>query len=294
MNTENSMVAVFEDSPYSGVIVGWRLRGVVLFVDLCSALYEHGVDPEYIPDSTSYEAAFGRAVRSATGTSYLVRALPDCGWTIKSKHERSDEHGADLDYATELRAWLDREKGTIRFEPETHPLIERVRSDFVYFRQVLTTRDVSLFLIEQVNRLGGIGVLRDGGGTYFLPQASRAAWQAIVDGVRTCSAHRINQIPCVRTDSEAIAAILDGITNEVEGAVADFRGELSDDSRKLGLSALKSRKARLLDIEKKITRYETIVGSRLDTLRNTLEMVGDEVAFAMVACVAEKEAAKEI
>lgn len=262
----------------------WRLSGTVLLRSLQSLWLDADLNPEFAPEAPSDDVAFARAVRELSSPSVRAEKLTDGGWALVSKKQVADGAGADLRFGTELRVWMNADE-TLRAEPENDPRAEQIAANFTAFQRELSQLDISQWLVEQVERLNATS-LRDTGGIYFLPNTALEEWGKIVTVLRGCSVHKIFSVPALATDEDTIALVLDAIAQESRTMFELLNKEI--ETSNLSSRALESRKNRLFWFEQKLQKYEELLGTRLDSVRENLTAVDQSISHALIAAEAAR------
>jgi hypothetical protein len=246
----------------AGALTFWTLSGE-LDVDGARVAFEHaGLDPERVPQPPTPSVALARASAELRAKNYLVRPLGKGGGFAAV---RESSHDDNLDYNVELRVKLNA-IGAVTFEPTTHPRAGLVRAAYARHLDVASSEDVGAWLCREIRRVDGVP-LRESGGFYFVPPRMLDRWNKIGDALRSCSAHRLFTIPAMRTSS-AVEAILAAVEGEAQSE-AD-RIEESFVAGDLGERALGGRVDKVDAIAAKVERYEELLGTKLDSLRDRL------------------------
>lgn len=274
------------DDKVAGAIVWWRLSGGLDLKRLSAEWLERDLDPAWLPGEPTPAVALARAVAEQRQAHRLVRRLPQGeGWVVKDERvvKAADEHNGgaevtDYEYRTDLRCHLD-DVGRIVVEPADHTRADELRAAYHRFQGELVQADISAWLCTLVKLRLQATSLRDSGGIYFVPRYSVDTWEQVKEALRTVSAHTIAHVPAMRT-AEALAAILDSITQEVAGEIESINAQLSDASCVLGKRALENRVVATADIEAKLTAYEELIGARQTTLHDSLEELRARLAAA--------------
>jgi predicted nucleic acid-binding Zn-ribbon protein len=102
---------------------------------------------------------------------------------------------------------------------------------------------------------------------------------AVVEVLRKVSGHVVNRVPAMRS-SDAVDAILDAITQEAEYETKRMEEDLEE--AKLGARGFENRIARTDEVESKVSRYEELLGRKLDTIRERLEALRANLTVAMM------------
>jgi hypothetical protein len=179
-------------------------------------------------------------------------------------------------------------------DDNTCPLQEQIESDY---RRALATYDhtdvsgwISGRLLPYVNAVS----LRASGGIYFVPAGHAVdTWRRMVETLRTVSQHVVYEVAALHTRT-AVTAILAAVTREAEDVAVEMEAELIE--KDLGVRALRNRVSKLDAVANKVSAYEGLLGSTLDTLRARLEALNTQMAVAIFSAeaAADVESGKEI
>lgn len=292
--TSHGIIAT-DNLPTAGAIVYWRLEGALDVERLRAAWEAAGLPAELLPDTPPTTTALARAVRERQGGRVLVRPLEGKGG-YAVVHERA--RGDDLSHSVQLSVKLD-PTGRLLFQQPgggwvraaALPNTGAAEIAGAYERHLMecAAEDVGTWLVRLVTKfVDGVG-LRDTGGIYYVPPAHVAVWDLIAGCVREVSAHRTFRIPAVRS-SEAVQAVLDAVEQE---ARREFDGMMEEAKGALGERAINARYDRVEDVERKVARYEEMLGQRLDSFRERAEELRAALAVAMLKAEAAAERAAE-
>jgi hypothetical protein len=278
-----------------------RLENALLGVN--EILRARGAAEISIPSRTEPEVALRRAVMEQAAKRRLVRPLDKRGaWIVLDEEIVTNASGTpDVRHTrvAEVR-WLN---GQVKFhqrEASEAVYLDTVRAiDGAYARQkdALDAADVSAWLIKIAYQLGATS-LRDTGGVYFVPRQSIEAWRLVVGALSLASdrRHNVFQIPAMKND-EAIEAILDAITveasaeaqameDEIVAVAAAYESGATEGT--IGKRALAGRANRCASVLSKVASYESLLGVKMDTLRQRLEALQAHVAaVALMADAAD-------
>jgi len=105
-----------------------------------------------------------------------------------------------------------------------------------------------------------------------------------VVAIHSCSDHTVYAIPALETES-AVQAILDALVAEADQEMS----EVGEDLSSAGKRALGTRKARCDEMRKKLETYASLLGPRLDTIRDKLEDAKGSVVEAMLLAESRAE-----
>ena len=282
-NIENQYVAVTSTSnDRAGATTWWRLSGEVLRADLVKALNDAGLtdlaDTVPCPEP---ETALRRAVSELRGKRRLIRPIRRGVWAVIE--EEVDMTKDKLKHWEGPVARLDK-IGRAQLDNATPEEAELVTKQYAHHLQVLTTEDVSAWLSHRVQAASAVA-MRGGGGVYYVPPAQMPLWRAIKNALASCAGgHRIHTLPTMEITSDGAEAILDALSTEVETACARIHKQCEEG---LGVRALEYRTTFGQGLLNKVTEYESLMGTRLDRMRELLGTLEVDVAQARMAAEAE-------
>lgn len=295
--TASSLIAVpdLAGAHVAGVIVYWRLAGVVDYEALEAAWATAGLDQGLLPAPIARTTALKRTMASFKEASVLVRPLKGDEEGFVLVHESYDAEGRpQYRNGRTVTFWEDPDTGAL--EPLVHALPDedpegaevtelqrQVDATFARHLNHLTQQDISGWLVDLVRGVHSVR-LRDTGGIYFVPRDRADAWRAYVAALRAASRHRLFEIPAMQSD-EAVASILDALTREAREAAEDLEDEL--DAKDLSAKALRGREAKARETETKIATYEALLGVKLEALRAEYDALQARVAAAILAAEAD-------
>jgi hypothetical protein len=266
--------ALDESTNAAGALVYWRLEGEVDPKELGLHWKLAGLDPDLLPSTPAPSTALARTMRERAEHRKLVRPLEERGSHALVREVVS---GIDLSYDVALRVKLD-VAGRVVIEPEDHPLGPKIRASYDHHLEVCAADDIGGWLVGLVAEVDGVA-MRERGGIYFVPPTKLPLWQAMTAALRKVSNHRMFELPAV-TAGSAVEAILDAISQEAEADATKMEAELLSDE--LGGRALASRVSKTEALEAKVTRYESLLGTKLDVLRDRLEALRANLTVAIL------------
>lgn len=250
-----------------GRITMWDLSGDVDLGRLAAALG----DVVAHPDEPSPKVALHRAVDDVARLNRLeVRNRGAGEWVIVDEPEQD---GDRLIYPVACSAHLANDTEVVVRGPRASL---DVQGAYDRARASLATTDVGNWLCDTLTKLGGIG-LRDRGGVYFVPQDRVDIWERVVAALKTCSSHRVHTIPAMRSQ-DAVEAILTALTADTKAACDAMVEDIG--SSTLGKRALETRENQTADLLARVDRYEGLLGTQLDELRDAIDKTRQAVAVA--------------
>lgn len=287
------------DKGAAGTVSYWKLGGSVLYAALADAWRAAGLPEKQLPRRPSAEIVLHRSVADLAGKRRLVRPLARRGaWAVVDETAGTETLRYDTDGMLTVRYVVegtgDEKTTEIVLDPADHPLAEKVRQGCESHEGLLATTDITAWLVKRANALGAV-CLRDSGGVYFIPRPGVAVWRRICEVLESVNKqHHVFRLPAMKND-EAAAAILDAIVSEAEGAANEMEAELTaladnpDDG--IGARALGNRARRCTEVQGKIGTYESLLGVRMDSLRERFTELQARLAAAALAAMPDEEAA---
>lgn len=284
-NIDKEFVIVSDgNEDQAGATVWWRLHGEADRQALVLALENEALDQVTDPKPVEPETALRRAVDGLRGKRRLVRPLRRGAWAIIE--EELDVSNDKLKHWNGPTVTLDK-IGRAILKNASVDEAQQVQTSYAHFLDVLTTHDVSHWLLTQIERLGAIG-LREGGGIYYVPPQRMPEWRAIVGALQEAApSHHVYMVPTVRMTADGARAILDSLTSEIESEVTRVFNEVV--SGELGVRALDKRADDSKALLAKVAQYESVIGERLENLRAQVGALEVDVAAARLAAEAARE-----
>ena len=291
--TSASVIASKDFGDEAGAVVYWSLSGAVSHEDL---EYEWCVmaelESDWLPSEPSKETALKRALEQfrEDRRGCLLRPLGKgrSGYVLVHEHF-DDVDGGKPSYRNGLSAEILDGKLVVDLgaftsvDSDAHG--EYVEATYKRYLGLLTQNDVSTWLVHLAQRVGAVR-LRDSGGIYFVPRDVLDTWRSFVAAIRKVSQHKMFEIPAMRTE-EAVNAILDALNAEADAALATLNADLDGwaASEQLKKHVVETRTRRLRDVDAKLTKYEGLLGVKLEALRAQVE----QVSARLVAAALEAE-----
>lgn len=275
----NTDLVVTTELATCGTISYWRCaEGVDLgaLTDRWAAL---NLDPKLLPKAPEPETALRRAVMEQQDRHRLVRAVSKAHeWAIV---DETVEEGKAPVYRT--LTIVRYENGRAAFtvidsdwNTEQQPIENAVRSAFTRQSGLLASTDITTWLVRLAYKHGAV-TLRDTGGVYFVPRQHVDFWRKVATAVEGTAGYKVFRIPAMR-NSEAVAAIVDAITQEAEQLVAKMEEEMIAG---LGARAMKTRQAEAEALLAKVGDYEKLLGMEIEARTRVEALQATIVAAAM-------------
>jgi hypothetical protein len=284
-----NLLLVTGDSNATGLVCGWSGGNAVAHAVFAEACEKAGLLP---PEQISLASALSRACRDAAGKDRLSRAYAAPGETKRRRGRRAlvDESvvGRDLAYSVAIRAEVTDDGATIAvFDGNdcpigpSHPQTAQAEALITAIREheaTLSADDVKAWIKDTITGLyAGIGVLREAGGTYYCPPRFAGDVRKIKALVRDLCDVRVNLLPAVTSDADAVETILAGVAAEVEEALAAADVQCVKGAR----SATFAKHEDLLGaVEQKVKAYEALLNTQAAGLRGALDEMQTRLAAA--------------
>lgn len=285
INAEKDFIVTQDAPETAGAISYWRLSGDVDLDKLRAAWIAAGLDPAVLPARPSQETALHRAVQTLAAKRRLVRPLGNRNeWAIVDETviDTTISHNviAHVRYVKDSAEQVQINVQGAGYDEEN--LAPKIRAEYLAQRGRLAATDVSGWLIRQAAKLQAV-TLRDLGGIYFIPRGGVDYWRKVADVVEAVSSHRVFKIPALK-NTEAVAAILDAITQEAATVAAAIEEELRlDGDDKLGDRAIRTRATTCAALLTKVGGYEELLGVKLDEIRARVIDLQSNLAIAGLA-----------
>jgi hypothetical protein len=287
--TTKNLLLVNGDSNATGLVCGWSGGNAVsheVFTKACEAA---GLVP---PSRISLASALSRACRDAAGKDKLSRAYAAPGETKRRRGRRAlvDESvvGRDLSYSVAIRAEVTDDGANIAvFDANdapirgSHPQTAQAEALVQAIREheaTLSADDVKAWIRETICTMyAGIGVLREAGGTYYCPPRFAGDVRKIKGLVRDLCDVRVNLLPAVTSDADAVETILAGVAAEVEEALAAADTQCVKGARS---ATFAKHEDLLANVEAKVKAYEALLNTQAAGLRSKLDEMQTRLAAA--------------
>ena len=288
-DTTSLIVAPDSDIASAGKIVMWALSGPTNRTELQDAWDLEGLPSSLKPsDFTQPALSLQNALRElARGKRSLVRPLRQRGaWCVidevvfDSDVEDGEAAvtGEDLEHTTSYKAWIERTTNStgastihLRLKDADDATSDAVHDAFTKHREHMAANTFSAWLTKVIEDCTAAVKIRKSGGVYYVPEDRVPVFDSIVSAITTANPqHVFHTITAMKADN-CVATVLDAVNREAAELVDAIENEL--DTGDLGKRALNSRRGNLAKLGDKLASYETLLGSRLDDIKNRLEDV---------------------
>lgn len=308
----------------AGATVFWTLPSDLSRPAIVEAWGAEGLDPKMLPgergDGPALHAALEGVCRAhnaqASGTAtapllvqrtvpgskadgYVVHTLVNERWTDDTQTATRDGQWA---IGLRIVRFTDGSRDHLELSgPLAESMGEEVRAAYAAERGVLTHTTITNWLANRViPALGGINLraasldaTKAGGGPYYLPPDALETWTRMVRALRTSTGARFGNMPTMKSE-EAVETILSALTAEIEKTCTGMEDALVEED--MGVRALRTAADRAQSVLAKVGRYEGVLSTKLDSLREMAERTiaatnaAVLVAEAAAAAAAEKSA----
>lgn len=270
-NAAKSITAIVEEHQLeeAGAIVYFNFAGPTDRDRLAKEWEAAGFDTDEIPEFTSFRRALTRACEDVCSANGYVKLKRPRGWEIVEP-DKDAEVG---DSAGTVQAMVEMSiVQTPAVTPDTWEHEKQLIDAYYRHLWTVTNRDMSVWVIKKLLRKVDAVTLRPHGGVYFVPRPKLELWRKMAACIKASGSNYFYAIPAVHGD-EATEAVMDALMNETVKRIANVDAVLEDEehtSRQLATQG--ERLAQLVD---KLATYESVVGERLDKLR---EKIGEAQA----------------
>jgi len=260
------VIASDMDRLSAGAVTYWRLQGATQLAQLAAAWKVEGLPATALPEAPSGKIALSRALRDQ---QHVKRKLVKAGggfWALLDV--LADAHGHVETQQIAIARYTDQGLELTCMPNAPYDLDAKIRTGFFNYSQTLETADVSNWLTKLADAKHATS-LRESGGVYFLPQPAVAYWEIVTRVLAGCG-HAVFSIPALRSD-EAIAAILDSLTQEANAACAALHTEMGQPLDQLPGDRGLATKARACDsLATKIAGYAALLEVDLGSLQDRI------------------------
>lgn len=285
-HASEQLVAVAEAGESTGAVVYWTLSGDLKLDNARVFWAEQGLPEDWLVGAPSHQVAFTRAVKAYQTRYRMARRHPDGGYQFT--FEVAGKKDEPLRYETGPRLILKQTKGPLgqvsaevvihdsegKDHAQAADLLSGVAAAYEENLRTVDADDAGAWLVWLCRRLGAVS-LRQTGGIYFVPRDSVERFHKAKAVVTSCSAHRIFEIPAMKSE-DAVLAILDAVGSEVDALVEDVNGRI--EVGEMGSRAAKSRRDDVAAILEKIGRYKKLLNKPMPGARERLSAVDKRLA----------------
>ena len=298
MGSTTDLVAVSDFAGNAGGTVWWDLRQTTLET-LKPYWLAAGLDPDTLPPPPTPERRLGRAVKVAerlhlSGANLAGVPIKRRGaWQIDARRVTIDGTASVLpngvDSTPVARAQIDFNGLLVLDDLGTsigYDVCRAIREAYDDGEGSIEASDVALWLTSAVEvSFAGIR-LRRAGGCYYVPPGALASLVAVADVLREAGVGEVSVLPTLPSDAAA-RAILGALSAEVDSVADDVIDAIGTGN--LGARALRSKVLTLDDLAAKLSEYESVLGSALDSVRKRALDAAEAATIAAFAAEAAKE-----
>lgn len=284
------VIAIHDPEPFLkhavGSIAFWSLsKDPIQLSALVAALKEEN-SPALPPEPPSDIVALHRACVVVSKILKLDLHGRERGkWALVGRPTTEDDPDRpgekQLAYPVEATAEL-RENGDLEMTGSDR-FFELMNDEYRLQRGVISSQDIGSWLCKKLAALDAVS-LRPTGGFYFLPQHQVAKWEKLTRALKKVSKHSVFGLPAMKS-AGAVEAILQAITNDTEAQLQ----KIDEDIPTAGKRMLENREKETAALLERATKYESLLGMKLDGLKEVLEKTRQAVATAMLMASSGEE-----
>lgn len=267
-NLQN-LIAVDSDSEEHGVLTGWGLHGPVKYAVLTEAFIAAGLDPKLVKDAPTPEAVLGRIIGGLSSKGIDRRKLPGGGWAIVDVTFGADNLPRYAE-VPRIVATLNGKELVLAYQGKDADA-DRIRAEFTTGLTELDTVDCSGWFVSLMRKHDGVTVLRDNGGTYFIPPTHVASWRKFTAVIEGASHHSFGEIPAMMSD-RAIQTVLRGLAADVKSEGEKLQAQLlkvlAGEKTAIKPATIADREKDVALLLTKISRYEALFGKPAEEASN--------------------------
>lgn len=266
MPENQSSVMAVSDLKTAGAITYWTCVNATDVSTLEENWIAAGLKTRDLPTLPRPASALSRAVHAQTERRLFPRILDDGGWALVR------EEVAGHEYLPIIHVHLNA-VGGLRFSqpdgspvPITCPECDHIEFDFQHALATLPASEFGAWLANMVAGVDGLK-LRPTGGFYFIPRGGMERWAAIAQAVMASAAHTIFRIPALQV-ADVCQAVMASMAAEVAEEASKLEKDL--DNPDLGARALRGRAGKCRDTANRVERFENLLGTSMESLREKL------------------------
>ncbi len=260
-----------------GAVILWGLAPWSKREPIKEGLFALGLG-KFCPEPRTPAAALKDALGEIfTASNQLIRPLKTkTGFAVIE--EARGEHGKGNEYVTLHTAQIDDDL-RIDLSPYDTAVSADIVNRYNTHRGLLHSSNVAVALVNILNHFGGT-VLRPNGSIYWLRDERLDNWMEVVKVIEPAGASKASNIYRLKNvmDAEAIRAVRDAITTEIQADVSRIEAEIR--SGDLGELALEHRQDEAKQLAAKIKVYEDLLGEGLTTLTMATDRVLNSASAA--------------
>jgi hypothetical protein len=228
MSLDSIKKALAKGGEHLGDLVFWSLSEARIDRTTLESLWDAAKLPkELLPDPPSPEKALKLAVREAHvgHPDHLIRlAKEDPGEIVFAIVREQRPGDGSLDYATEARISLDRQREVLSSDSPGHDLVAGVRTRFEMYRTTHHPDDVRRAIVKALHSFAAV-TLRDSGGIYWVPAPFAEKVRRLQSVIEKIGASRVYLLP-VHKSAEAERALGEIAKGSIEEELASLQEEI--------------------------------------------------------------------
>ena len=211
-----------------GDLVFWALSDARIDRSALESLWGGAqLDAALLPDPPSAEKALKLAVREAQvgNGDRLIRLAKDDADEIVYAVVREQRPGdGSLDYSTEARITLDRQREVFSSDRPSNDLVETVRTRFETYRTTHHADDVRRTIVKTLHSFAAV-TLRDGGGIYWCPGPFAERLRRLQSAIERIGLSRVYLLP-VHKSAEASQTLGEIARSSIEAELEALKSEI--------------------------------------------------------------------
>lgn len=304
------VVAIDMPQEGAGAVVFWNLSGTTSYADLEAAWAREGLPEGLLLNPATPAAAMRAAVKStAVPEGYFVRQVNKHTFLLIHESQAADASSISEKYAAALKVGITVENrkdddGKVYDKKVTEwakiatriPASERDPLN-TYMRTFKRAFKVALKEISVHNFDWWIKKLMDGyvhtvalggnGKPYYVAPSRMSNWESVRNAIHAVSDHTLRSIPAMRSE-DCAEAVLDACLREVGNVTEGIYEDLEADDE-IGKRALATRQKNLDSLLEKMQSFESLLGPKVDQLREDIEECRATVVEVEMACAEDEE-----
>jgi hypothetical protein len=256
-----------------GAIVWWALSGTCTVQGLSEALATAG-SLAIPPERPSQKVVMHRACVAVARTADLDVAIVKGGYALTRRPVEEDDG-----LVHELRSTIVATAKTGSGYDGIPDVCDALRAAAATEKETLSASDVSAWLCSRLENLGAVA-LRERGGVYFIPEDATRRFEKVCKALAAATSHRVYTVPALRTES-AVEAILAALEQDTQKSVDAIAAAVA--SGEIGSKGLATKEKELATLVGRLSRYEELLGRKLDAVRAKADEAARATAVAMLA-----------
>lgn len=174
------------------------------------------------------------------------------------------------------------DENSLTLSPYDSELKARLLERMAVKRMWLTTTAVGKILVSLVGKFDGVSY-RDNGVVYSIPARNIGGWEAVADMIESAPRMDAKEEPTmvhtlsVTANEKMLRAVCAGLAEEVNGELAAIEADIAEGSLKE--EACLNRLVKAGQLQQKVRRYESDMGTQLTALHDAIQKTSQAVAW---------------